>query len=101
MKTSAAVKKEENPMTLVKEEEAPKPTLKSLFVAYEEADGLVEEAQKALQEAIAARSQAVHAVLSSYGKGPYEWRGHKMTAVSRGETHFFRGERKGEITKVV
>jgi hypothetical protein len=80
--------------------------LKALFRSYDQTNALVEQARKALDGALAARSKIVEQISNGAGRGPFAYKGQVLTVVCRtakstGQaTWFFKGPSKNDVTEV-
>ena len=56
-----------------------------LFSKYQEADDAVQSARLALDNAMAQRTLSVQSIVSAMGKGPFQYNGKTIQAVSRSQ----------------
>lgn len=87
-------------MAKVKTSSGSKVSGKDLFTVYQKHDDAVTSAREALETAISLRSDAVKEIIRVLGKGPFQWQGEVVKAVSRESkddagtvtktTHFFK-----------
>lgn len=74
--------------------------VKALFETYAEALAQVEIAKGSLEEAMRDKSQSIEDIFETVGKGPFDYKGNKLTIMKRGETYFFKGEGTAPVMKI-
>lgn len=70
------------------------------FAEYEAAADEEKQLDDMMAAVRAKKSAAVKAIEALIGKGPFEWKGEELVVAKRGDTYYFRGKGKSNVTVI-